>query len=316
METFGIALCIIFGLILIVKGGDAFVGAAGFIAEVSGIPKFIVGATVVSLATTLPELLVSLIAATKGETEMAVGNAVGSVTANMGLILSLAFILMVAEIKRREYFFKSFLLILSAVVTLICGIKGAVTPIFSSVLLVIFALFIFDNIRGGIGALGEGTGETEALTKRELIKNIATFIFGAAAITLGAELLVDKGKILAVDILGVSEKTVAVTLIAVGTSLPELATTLTAVCKKQFSLTAGNVIGANIIDLTLIMPLCSIVSGKSLSIHQSFARVDLVCCLVMTLIALVPTLIMKKTSRATGVILLVMYVIYIVLASA
>ncbi len=312
METFGIVLCLILGLILIVKGGDVFVGAAGFIAEISGIPKFIVGATVVSLATTLPEMLVSLIAAAKGQNEMAVGNAVGSVTANVGLILSIAFILMKGGFKRRDYLIKSLLLISAATVTLICGIKGEVTFAFSLMLLGIFLLFIWDNIRGSLAA--KTPTDYMAAPRGAIVKNILSFVFGAAAITLGAELLVDNGKILAVDILGVSEKVVAVTVIAVGTSLPELATTLTAICKKQFSLTAGNIIGANIIDLTLIMPLGSLVSGKPLPISPDFARLDLRFCLTLICIALVPTLIKEKTSRATGGILLIIYIIYMILA--
>lgn len=315
METFGIVLCLIFGLILIVKGGDLFVGAAGYIAEVSGIPKFLVGATVVSIATTLPELLVSLIAAAKGETEMAVGNAVGSVTANIGLILSLAYLLIPSKIPRRQYLHKSVLLISAAALCLFCGFEGEVTPLFSAVLASVFLLFLFDNIRGGLLAIGEAAAG-ESLKKGELLKNIALFLIGAAAISLGAELMVDNGKILAVDILGVSEKAVAVTVIAVGTSLPELATTLTALCHKQFSLTAGNIIGANIIDLTLIMPLCSLVSGKPLPIADSFARLDLWVCLIMITLALIPPLITKKTSRGLGAALLVIYTIYMVLAVA
>lgn len=312
METFGIVLCLILGLILIVKGGDIFVGAAGFIAEVSGIPKFIVGATVVSLATTLPELLVSLIAASKGQNEMAIGNAVGSVTANVGFILGIAFLLMRGDFKRRNYLVKSFLLISAAAVTLISGIMGEVNLLISVLLLVIFIIFIWDNIRSGLAA--KKPTALKSVARAEIVKNIVAFILGAAGITLGAELLVDNGKILAVDILGVSQKVVAVSIIALGTSLPELATTLTAICKKQFSLTAGNIIGANIIDLTLILPLCSLVSKKALPISPDFVSLDLTICLLLISISLLPTLIKEKTSKATGGILLIVYIIYILLA--
>ena len=109
-------LLFVIGLVLIVKGGDLFVDAASWIAEVSGIPKFIVGATIVSLATTLPEMIVSVMAAVEGKVDMAVGNAVGSVTANTALIFAIAVLFMTVELTRRQYLTKSVILIASSAV--------------------------------------------------------------------------------------------------------------------------------------------------------------------------------------------------------
>ena len=130
------------GIILIVKGGDYFVDAASWIAEASGIPKLIVGATIVSLATTLPEMLVSVMAAVQGKTDMAIGNAVGSVTANLGLIMAISVICMPVKIRRGDYLLKSMLMLAAAGIAAARGREGAVGLRPSLVLLAVFAQFL------------------------------------------------------------------------------------------------------------------------------------------------------------------------------
>lgn len=312
MTEFLVVLLFIVGIILIVKGGDYFVDAASWIAEVSGIPKLIIGATIVSIATTLPELLVSLMASVQGKIDMAVGNAVGSVTANVGLILAIALIFMAGPIKRKDYLIKSSLMLLASIIIACCGFVGEVNIILSIVLLIIFALFIWENIVSAKRnvCLDEDSCKAKK-DKRTVIINILKFVIGAGAIVWGADLLVDNGSEIARWI-GVSERIIGVTIVAVGTSLPELVTTITAIVKKQSALSAGNIIGANVIDLTLIMPLCALVSGMALPIATT-AVVDLVACLVVGTVALVPALIMKKFQKWQGFVLLGIYVAYIVI---
>ena len=314
MHEFLVVLLFALGIVLIVKGGDFFVDAASWIAEVSGIPKLIIGATIVSVATTLPELLVSVMAAIGGKTEMAVGNAVGSVTANIALIMAIALIFMAGPIKRKDYLVKSLLMIGSAVIIAVCAFFGEVNIIFSILLLIIFIIFIIENvISAKRSSLEDGGDGNEAVKKdgKTIVINILKFGLGAAGIVWGADLLVDNGSEIA-RWLGVSERIIGVTIFAVCTSLPELFTTITAIAKKQSSLSAGNIIGANIIDMTLIMPLCSVVSGASLVI-ASTAILDLVACLVVGLVALVPALIMKKFAKWQGFLLLALYVVYVTL---
>ena len=310
-----IILLFALGIVLIVKGGDFFVDAASWIAEVSGIPKLIIGATIVSVATTLPELLVSVMAAIGGKTEMAVGNAVGSVTANIALIMAIALIFMAGPIKRKDYLVKSMLMIGAAAIIAICAFFGEVNIIFSIILLVIFIVFIIENVisakRGDSDEMLDGSKEAVKKDGKTILINILKFVLGAAGIVWGADLLVDNGSEIARWI-GVSERIIGVTIVAVGTSLPELVTTITAIAKKQSSLSAGNIIGANIIDLTLIMPLCGIVSGASLVI-ASTAILDLVACLVVGVVAVVPALIMKKFAKWQGFLLLALYVVYVTL---
>jgi len=302
----------IIGLVLIIKGGDFFVDAASWIAEVSGIPKFIVGATIVSLATTLPEMLVSIIAALEGSVDMAVGNAVGSVTANTGLILSIAIVAMSMLISRKQYLAKVLLLILSSGIVWIAGLGGKFDMWGVYALLVVFAVFMFENVRSAMKTR-ETSNEKPECNRNIILINILKFVGGAAAIVVGSDLLVDSGTEIA-HALHVSEGIIAVTLVAIGTSLPELVTTVTAVVKKQSSLSAGNIIGANIIDLTLILPLCSIVSGKQLVVSKQSYMLDMPACFLLVLIAMIPTLISQKFRRWQGVLMIGLYVAYVATA--
>lgn len=340
MDLFLAILLFVIGVILVIKGGDFFVDAASWIAARSGIPKVIIGATIVSLATTMPELLVSVVAATGGKVDMSIGNAVGSVTANIGLIMALALICMPGVIRRKDYLFKSIFMVVAAVIIAVCGITGAVSLPISIMLMLVFLIFMWDNIREVRRTLSLKKSEiekpqseaTEAVIPQEekpedvkaeseekpadsrktLIINIVKFIVGALGIVVGSQLLVDNGSTLA-RLVGISERIIGITLIAVGTSLPELITTVTAIAKKQSALSVGNILGANIIDLTLIMPLASLISGQALPVSSALAYIDLPVCLLFCLIAVVPTLIRSKFSRWQGIVLLSLYVVYVVI---
>ncbi len=302
------------GILLVVKGGDYFVDAASWIAEVSGVPKLIVGATIVSIATTLPEMLVSVMAATEGKVDMSIGNAVGSVTANIGLIMAIALICMPGVIKRADYLYKSVFMLLAAGIIVVCGFMGKVSILFSVILLVVFVAFMFENVSSAVKMMraDQNSGkEKTAVTGKVVTINIIKFLVGAAGIVLGANLLVENGSELA-RFMGVSERIIGVTLVAVGTSLPELVTTITAIAKKQSSLSVGNILGANIMDLTLIMPLSALVSGKSLPVSTTAAMLDLPVCLLVGLVAVIPTMIKSKFTRLQGIILLAIYAVYVV----
>lgn len=302
------------GVIFVVKGGDYFVDAASWIAEVSGIPKLIIGATIVSVATTLPEMLVSVMAATQGKVDMSIGNAIGSVTANIGLIMAIALISMPGIIRRGDYLLKSVLMLAASVITVACGFLGEVNLMFSFVLLAIFLMFLWENISAAKQTLTLKASEQKdsALTdKNTVIINIIKFFVGAVGIVWGADLLVDNGSELA-RLVGVSERIIGVTLVAVGTSLPELITTVTAIAKKQSALSVGNILGANIMDLTLIMPLSALISGQSLPISAASARIDLPACLIVGLIAIVPAMTRSKFSRWQGFCLLTVYTAYVI----
>lgn len=323
MELTITILLFLVGIVLIVKGGDFFVDAATWIAEVSGIPKVIIGATVVSLATTLPEMIVSVIAAADGKVDMAVGNAVGSVTANIGLIMAISLIFMPSVINRKDYVPKSVLMFCASLVIVASGRAGNIGIFLSLILLVIFVLFLMENIRSTQASMNKSTAalqaaeSTAAVSKSDtgksvVITNIVKFIVGAAGIVIGANLLVNNGSELA-RYIGISERIIGVTLVAVGTSLPELVTTITAIVKKQSSLSIGNILGANIIDLTLILPVSMIFARKPLPIAPSSAALDFPACLLVGCIAVVPMIITSKFKRWQGFALLGVYAVYLVM---
>lgn len=314
MNLFLTIILFALGVVLVVKGGDFFVDAASWIAEKSGIPKLIIGATIVSIATTLPEMLVSVMAAVQGKVDMSIGNAIGSVTANIGLIMALALICMPGVIRRSDYIVKSIFMIIASALIVVCGMTGAISLPICIMLLIVFVIFMWENVREVkcITANRQKSDGQAPTTRKVLITNIVKFIVGALGIVIGSQLLVDKGSTLA-RLVGVPERVIGITLIAVGTSLPELITTITAIAKKQSALSVGNILGANIMDLTLIMPLSSLIAGKALPVSFTLAYIDLPISLLFCLIAVVPTMIKSKFSRWQGVLLLSLYISYVIL---
>jgi cation:H+ antiporter len=299
----------VLGIILVMKGGDWFVDAASWIARAAGIPSFIIGATIVSIATTMPEMIVSVIAAAQGKTDMAIGNAVGSVTANTALIMAVAMIFMTVTISRKQYLKPCLLLIGASAVLWLGSLYGELKVWASLILAVIFIWFMYQNLQQAKGE--RSNGSREPVEKDQTGKNVLLFLAGAACIVIGSQCLVNGGSAIAAA-LGVPERVIAVTLVAIGTSLPELVTTLTAIRKKESNLSIGNIIGANIIDLTLILPICSLVSGQALPVSAASIRYDLPACLLVTVLALVPTLWKERATKAQGILLLAVYIAYLI----
>ena len=345
METVLMYVLFVVGLVLIIKGGDWFVDSASWIAEVLGVPKFVIGATIVSIATTLPEMIVSVQATAKGNVDMAAGNAIGSVTANTAMIMGIFIVCMPFAIKRKEFTPKA-LMMFGASVALVLGciftskqtltFEGETNQYFSLStigLIVLVAIFIAFFIENFISMKNEqthiepspdniGLQEEDDIvptrataTGKDWAKNLVFFALGAAGIVIGADLLVDYGTQIAQS-LGIPQRVISVIAIAIGTSLPELVTTITALRKKVGALSVGNILGANIIDLTLILPICSFVSmGKgtgALAVSVSSVTVDMIVCLAAIAVAVFPTIITKKFNRWQGIVMLLGYVAYVI----
>ena len=336
METVLMYLLFVVGVVLIVKGGDWFVDGAVWVAEVTKIPKFIIGATVISLATTLPEIIVSTIAAIEGhgiltaggadaiaasqdKVGMAIGNGIGSVICNTAMILAISMIFLPIAVGRRDFTPKAAFLT-AAIVALFCFSLGGSLSIWGAVvLLLIFALYIAENIRsakknqsleGGVAA----EDERPEITKKSVTMNILRVVVGAAAIVGGSQLLVNNASKIAAS-WGVSEAIIGVTIVAIGTSLPELVTAISSVIKKQASMSVGNVIGANVIDTTLILAVCSFVYGGKLPVSAQNIYLDFPVALLVTLLATVPTIIGKKFYRWQGVLLFAIYIAYLLIVT-
>lgn len=336
------AVLLAVGIALIVKGGDFFVDAASWIAEVLGLSPLLVGATIVSVATTLPELIVSIIATARGTVEIAVGNAVGSVVANLGLIMAISLLFMPGKVDRKQYLFKSIVLLAACLNLLLVGWFGGMADgnhILSVglgvIVLELFIVFFAENVivavktmkNPVVNALStDSNGANTEIASEEVpaeevpVKkdkktiwiNVLKFIGGAAGIIGGAELLVINGQKLALAA-GVPEGIIAITLVAIGTSLPELVTTITAIAKKKSSISVGNIIGANIIDMALILPVCSMVSGGTLIFPRQAIIFDIPFALGLAAVAVLPMLFTKKFHRWQGAALLAVYGAYLAL---
>lgn len=337
MDNIHIVFVVVFfivGLVFIIKGGDWFVDSASWIAEVTGIPKLIVGATIVSIGTTLPELLVSLIAAVNGEYDMAAGNAIGSVTVNVAVILSLALIFMPSAIKRKDYILKSVLMFLPLVVMFLFSFQGnqnSYLPLFAGIIMIcLFVVNITENVVLAVkankrekielkesyvdveNAPNSTATQREKPTKKKVFLMVGTFLIGALAIFVGAQLLQSSATTIALK-MKMSKQVIALTIVAIGTSLPELVTTVTAIVKKENSLSVGNIIGANIIDLSLILSICGIIAGGKLPMSAQTLLFDIPVCFLVGTIALIPALISGKFKRWQGFANIAIYVAYVVL---
>ena len=304
------AVIFVVGLVLTIKGGDWFVDSASWFAEATGIPKFVVGATVVSFATTLPELLVSVRAAMNGSAQLAIGNAVGSVTANTTLIMGVSLVAMSGLINRKSFSLKGGLLLAAIIGLTLLSLSNSLPTWSAYVLWAIFLVFMISNlIEGKKGAEGD---EIDAHEKKEIPSKVLFFVLGTASIVFGAEFLVSSGKTIATEI-GISETIIGFTVIALGTSLPELVTTLTAIRKKESSLSVGNIIGANIIDTTLILPLCAVINGQALPVERVNLVFDFPVCIAACAVAIVPTIIQGRFKKWQGFALLSIYAVYMLM---
>ena len=312
------------GFVLLIKGGDWFVDGATGIARRFHLPELLIGATVVSIGTTLPEVMVSAGAALQGSGSIAYGNAIGSIICNTSLIAALTIAIKPGSAPRKSlivpvlFFFGA--AVLYSGIAYLTGYFSLVTGI---ILLAIFLCYMITTVLRmksmSTKAPAEEESEAEENEKKSpLIKDILLLVVGAAAIAVGADLLVDNAIIIA-ESLGVSEKVIGLTIVALGTSLPELVTAITALLKGHGSLSLGNIIGANLFNLVLVSgaaitlnPFSVPASGYIAGINSSLV-IDIPVMFAVMLILTVPTLIRQKLARWQGILMLAIYAAFIAL---
>lgn len=300
----------ILGLLLVIKGGGWFVEAASWIAEATGIPKMIVGATIVSLATTAPEQLVSIIAVLEGSNDLGIGNAVGSVSCNLGLGLAFIMIFTKMTVHKKEFFEKGILMFIGACALWFLVRDTKLMPAEAIILLAVLVVFIGVNVKS-IHIQAKSGKKREPIRKKVLGINLGKFVLGAICLVIGARLMVDNGTIIA-QMLGVPEAIIGLTLVAVGTSLPEIVTAITSLLKKESAMSVGNIIGANIIDLTMILPVCSFLSDGGLTVNKSAIAIDIPVAILLIVITVIPTVLAGKFRRWQGVTVFGIYAGYII----
>lgn len=311
-------LLFIVGLVLLIKGGDWFVDGATGIAKQFHIPDMLIGATVVSIGTTLPEVMVSATSALSGHGEMAYGNAIGSIICNTALIAAITVAVRPTKIERSTLKLPVIIFFVAALAyAVVAYCFGEFTRWVGLIFLAIFVVYIVLFVRQSMQSPKpiEDPQRVETTDYKGFIKNIVMLVIGAGVIAFGADLLVDNGTIIA-EAMGVPESVIALTFIAIGTSLPELVTAITALVKGHGALSLGNVIGANILNLVLVSGVAAIVSPFSVPNNTQIAGInsslliDIPVMLFVMAFLTLPAMKREKLSRVQGIVLIAVYVAF------
>lgn len=301
------------GTLLVIKGGDWFVDASVSIAEKTRLPKVLIGATIVSIATAMPELLVSVIAVLEGETGLGLGNNIGSVICNTTLILSITLIIC-KPFQVGFAFVRKGLFLLFCIVFLIFQASDMHIEMHEGVLLLIlFLCFLWMNIREAKVTLNKKKADSPAGSGMHPTRMLVLFVIGAAALVVGADMMVEHGVMIATWF-GVSSRVIGLTIVALGTSLPELVTALKALARKEYGLSIGNIVGANIVNLTLIPGLCALLSHGHFGFNDqsNLLLFDMPVALLAQSIFIVPAVFSRgRVSRWQGIVMFTLYIIYI-----
>ena len=327
------------GLGLLIKGGDWFVDGATAIAEKFKVPEVLIGATVVSIGTTLPEVMVSAQAAAKGSSSISYGNAIGSIICNTALISAVTLAVKPAKVDKKPLrlpiFFFFGALVFYAVNAYVFGNFSRLTGIILLVCFVVYMIFVVNQALDQIKGKKEGenpdtavekeikTSEAKAEEEEEkkegmsVVSALIFLVFGAAIIAFGATLLVDNGIIIAKTV-HIPESVIALTFVALGTSLPELVTAITSLVKGHGALSLGNIIGANLFNLVLVSGTAitirpfAVPNEKTIAGMNASLVVDIPFVLLVMLLLTMPALIKGKLYRFQGITLLILYAAYMV----
>ena len=307
-------LLFIVGLLFLIKGGDWFVDGASALARRFHLPELLIGATVVSIGTTLPEVMVSTMSALSGHGEIAYGNAIGSVICNAALIAAITIAVRPGKVDPKTL--KMPVLFFFAAAAIYCVAAygfGKFTRPMGFIMLAMFVAYMAANIHQMKNAPAEEHEEEEETMP--LPRMLMLLVLGAVLIAMGANLLVDNGTLIA-QALGVPESVIALTFVALGTSLPELVTASTSLIKGHSDLSLGNVVGANVFNLVLVSgvsvalaPFTVPQSATIFGMNSSLVLEIPVMIAVMVLLT-APALVKGKLSRVQGVALLVIYAVF------
>lgn len=308
-------ILIVIGFAMLIVGANLLVDGSSNVAKKFHIPEIIIGLTIVSIGTSMPELFVSLTSALDGFPDMAVGNVLGSNVANLLLILGMSAIVNSIAFKRETRLIEIPLcLFVTIAFMLICNIGQDVTRIDAIFLIVMFVLFIIYTIV--MAKKGEEFDKEddekekqEVIKKSSTLKDIISIILGVVLLKVGGDFTVDNAVNIA-NIFNWSEKLISVTILAVGTSLPELVTSVSAAFKGNSDIAIGNILGSNIFNMLLIIGVSALISP--ITYNLSYNR-DMIILLIATVVlALFPLIPPKnKMSRMNGSIYLALYIGYL-----
>ena len=304
-------LLFIVGLLCLIKGGDWFVDGATGIARRFHVPELLIGATVVSIGTTLPEVMVSTTSAMTGHGEIAYGNAIGSVICNAALIAAITIAVRPGKVDPKSLRVPVLFFFVAA--ALYAGVAYTTGYFSRPIGIVLLAMFVAYMVCNVLAMKNAPAPEEEAQAEEgPFAKELGLLAIGAVLIAVGADLLVDNGTLIA-QALGVPESVIALTFVALGTSLPELVTAITSLAKGHGALSLGNVIGANVFNLVLVSGVSvtlapfSIPQNSTIMGINSSLVMDLPVMFAVMLLLTVPALLKGRLSRWQGVLLLCIY---------
>lgn len=294
---------LVLGFVLLIKGADFFVEASSSVARMLRVPSIIIGLTIVAFGTSAPELAVSTTASLAGNNEIAVGNVIGSNIFNLLVVLGACGAIHAVKVRLRWDFIAS---ILAGAILLAMIFRDMfLSRLEAFILLGLFVVFLTLTIRDALINRVEAEEEAAALPP---LRCVLYIVGGLAAIVWGGDLVVDSASEIALNF-GLSQTLVGLTVVALGTSLPELVTSVVASRKGENGLALGNVIGSNIINILMVLALSAAV--KPITVNM-FAVIDAVCLVAFSVITLILCRSRERLSRAEGLIMLGMYAGYLI----
>ncbi|MCY4598642.1 MAG: calcium/sodium antiporter [Acidobacteria bacterium] len=303
-------LLIAVGFALVAKGGDLFVDSSIFIGRALRIPRFVIGGTLVSLATTAPELVVSVTAASMGDSGIALGNAVGSCICNIGLIVGLVAIIMPVEVDRPDFIRRAAWMAGGGVLVVAFSWDGSMERMYGLLLLAGAVAYLAWDLAGILRSRRQSASEAEDPDAAEgLGAAVGWFAVGAVCVIVGSRLLVTSGQGLAAA-LGVPSAIIGFSVIAIGTSVPELVTGVTAARKGVPDLSLGNILGANVLNLLLVVGLSGTIQPLQL---DAFSQLYGFPWLGIFFVAVIGAVLrFGVVRRAAGIALLLLYALYVI----
>lgn len=308
---------LIAGFALLIKGADYFVEGSSSIAKRFHVPSLIIGLTIVAMGTSLPETAVSVTASVVGNNALAVSNAVGSNIFNLMVVIGVCVLFADIPVEEETVKFDIPVSALCALLVLAGGIVGfadaspmTLGHVDGAILIVFFAAYILWLVRKAISSYRESEGESAPVDDALLpvVKSLVYIVLGGVAIAIGGDLTVESASRIAISF-GMSQTLVGLTIVSIGTSLPELVTSMVAAKKNEVEMALGNAIGSNVFNFLMVLGIASAISPIS------FLRenvIDIIILLAFTVIVWVFAATRRNISRREGIIMLAMYAIYAV----
>lgn len=299
---------LVLGFVLLMKGADWFVEGASKIADRLGVPQLVIGLTIVALGTSLPEAAVSITSALNGSAELTIGNVVGSNIMNILVILGLASVICVIPVQKSTVKYEIPFMIIITVILVAIGLSdrcvGRLDGILLVGLMIIYLLYLLRMAKSG-----HSTEEVESAGEKDkLWKLILGVVVGAAMIVLGSDFAVDAASKLA-TLFGMEERLIGLTIVAFGTSLPELVTSVTAAIKKKPDIAVGNIVGSNIFNILFVVGVTALITPVT---YGANFMVDSLTAIVAAILLFLCVLRRQKLGRLGGAVMLAGYVAYFV----